>query len=66
MYYHLTDFNIGDKVISETDLSCGNVLIIKEKDKVMDSDGNTDFMFYAESPEGTHGEWLFYGEIKHA
>jgi len=66
MYDHLTDFNIGDKVISETDLSCGNVLIIKEKDKVMDSDGNTDFMFYAESPEGTHGEWLFYGEIKHA
>ena len=59
-------FDIGDKVISHTDRSCGNVLIIKEKDEVMDSNGNTDFMFYVESPEGTDGEWLFYGEIEHA
>lgn len=59
-------FKTGDFVVSQTDFSCGNLLIIKEKDVCMDINGNTYFMYFAESPMGEDGEWLFDGDMTYA
>ena len=59
-------FKVGDYVISHTDFSRGNLLIIKEKDRRYDVWNNLYFMYFAESPTGDDGEYLFDGDMTHA